>query len=285
MSECAGKACRRSACMRLNKNVYPISSSFLLHRAVLGFSSFSLPKLSLFLPWARPRTHIHGRTPMLRLENAGGGEEKHAIWTDEEAKGEKEGGENVGKWRWRSWYHTRNKPRRRRRLWLRSSLLTRGGGGRGKSKKQKQFNLYLVGEVQIYTARGGKEKRSVIAHRRRETDRYSRFQFTLSPACKQSCGKKLFCFAAIFPPKNAGRGVCGVATQFGAQRGNFPRGRKKGKLGHAFEHLGKLVKKGVSERCRKLLKLIRLKRGGMGRAKRAVISKRPPPPPSNFPKG
>ncbi len=85
MSECAGKACRRSACMRLNKNVYPISSSFLLHRAVLGFSSFNLPKLSLFLPWARPRTHIHGHTH--RLENTGGGEEKHAIWTDEEAKG------------------------------------------------------------------------------------------------------------------------------------------------------------------------------------------------------
>ena len=187
----------------------------------------------------------------------------------------KKGGENIGKWRWCSWYHTRNKPRRRRRLWLRSSSHARR---RRKRKKQKQFNLYLVGEVQIYTARGGKEKRAVIAHRRRETDRYSRFQFTFFPACKQSCGKKAVLLCCNFSAEKCGKG-CGVATQFGAQRGEFFEGERERKTGARVRTPGKArEKKGVSERCRKLLKLIRLKRGE-GRQKseaRRHFQTRPP---------
>ncbi len=135
-----------------------------------------------------------------------------------------------------------------------------------------------MGEVQKYTTRGGKRK--TLGHRPQTPRNGSIFSLSiyLFPRLQTELWKKAVLLCCNFSAEKCGKG-CGVATQFGAQRGEFFEGERERKTGARVRTPGKArEKKGVSERCRKLLKLIRLKRGE-GRQKseaRRHFQTRPP---------
>ncbi len=188
-------------------------------------------------------THTRTRTHMLRLENTGGGEEKHAIWTDEEAKGEKR----------------RRKHRKMEVVFvvpheeqtatsaegtLASVLLTRGGGGGVKAKRKSNSICIWWGKYK-YTPQEEDKKnaRSSPTDAEKRIDMYS-FSIYLFPRLQTELWKKS-CFALLqFFRRKMREGVRGRRSAiWGTEGGIFREGERERKTGARVRTPGKTREK------------------------------------------